>query len=118
MPALISRPRTAPCDAGCTGVHSYTSTDVRWCWQGAEPGRHAIDAEVVGGAFPEHVRRFLPQADPWRAWTGLEVEAKLTGVPALVLLRRRAAGAPADATITTSYTTSGDTLICTGVRHG
>lgn len=113
---LTATPRHTPCPTGCTGVHSYTATGFRWCWPGADPSRNAIDAEDIAGPFPARLRRELGAADPWRVWTALEVEAKLTDVPVLVLLRRRLAGAPAAPGIRLRYEHHGDTMICKGSR--
>jgi hypothetical protein len=49
----------------------------------------ALDAESVDTPIPPHVAARLPdaaQVDPVAAWTRLEVAAKLTGTPVLLLL--------------------------------
>lgn len=81
-------PRTGLCPAACGQVHSYTSDLVRWCWLHATRGVHALDVEL-NSAPPALIRRQFDGTDRefWRAWTGLEVTAKLTDVPALTLLR-------------------------------
>lgn len=58
-----------------------------------ETGRMAaLDAESVATVVPAHVGRWLdvPDADALTRWTKLEVMAKLTGTPVLLLLRDRA----------------------------
>lgn len=96
-------------------MHSYTSDGTRWCWVGAVRGRQALDAELISGPVPDVIaRRLSASEDPWRQWTALEVEAKLTDTPVLALLQRGGGEHPA---ITCSHQVFGQTLVCLGVRH-
>ncbi|NLE97499.1 MAG: hypothetical protein GX596_05860, partial [Propionibacterium sp.] len=87
-------PRSARCPQGCTGVHSYTSDDVRWCWPGAMPGRQALDVELVTDTPPAVAAGYPDAVTFFRAWTQLEVVAKLTDTPALTLVGRGCLGQP------------------------
>lgn len=78
--------RSDPCSADCTGVHSYTSDGMRWCWQDADPKHNAIDAEIIEVPPPALKKRHTGPECFWRAWTRLEVVAKLTNVPAALLV--------------------------------
>ena len=107
--------RGAPCVAACTSVHSYTHDGARWCWQGAERGQAAVDAEVTTADPPEHLRRRATGVDDfWAAWTELEVVAKLTDTPVLALLTRHGLPTPVPAGIRLDHLRVGDTLVCQG----
>lgn len=112
---LPHRPRGSACEDGCTGVHSYTADDTRWCWAGAQRGRHAVDAERIA-IPPPHLTARAPGLDFWRAWTELEVVAKLTGTPVLALLYRQGLGAPTPPGIIVEHRRQGEFHCCLGEK--
>lgn len=112
---LIRVPRAEPCPEGCTGVHSHTSDDVRWCWPGATPGREAFDVELVSTPPPALAARYDDDEEFHHAWTRLEVVAKLTDTPALTLLGRGELGAPAPRGVEVEYLDGFDgAVVCIG----
>ena len=113
---LPATPRGTACRDGCTGVHSYTADGTRWCWVGAVRGTHAIDAELTTNPPPEVLRRRFDGPDFWRAWTALEVVAKLTDTPALARLSTHGLGAALPPGVTVVHHRLGDTLVCLGWR--
>lgn len=113
---LPDTPRGTPCAEGCSGIHSYTADDTRWCWAGASRGRHAIDAELTVADPPPHLARRAVGLDFWPSWTQLEVVAKLTDTPSLALLSTHGLGAPLPDGVHVRHETHGDTLVCLGWR--
>jgi hypothetical protein len=112
---IVRVPRSQRCPDGCTGVHSYTSDDVRWCWQGADPARQALDAELTTSPPPPSLAsRYAGDEDFWRVWTRLEVVAKLTDTPVLTLLGRGELGRPAPPGISVSHLERDGAVIALG----
>lgn len=112
---LIRVPRADTCPEGCTGVHSYTGDDMRWCWPGATPGLEAFDVELTSTPPPAVASRYDGDEDFHRAWTRLEVVAKLTDTPVLTLLGRGLLGEPAPEGVQVEYPHGyGQAVVCIG----
>ena len=110
--------RDEPCPDGCTGVHSYTSDGIRWCWQGAGPAREAIDVELPTAPPPALTARHDGDEDFWLAWTRLEVVAKLTDTPVLTLVARGVLGRPAPSDIIVEHLFVDGAVVALGRRLG
>lgn len=117
-PVIVRVPRDERCPDGCTGVHSYTSDGIRWCWQGADPAREAIDVELPT-ATPRAVgSRYDGDEDFWLVWTRLEVVAKLTNTPILVLVARGGLDRPAPEDIAIEHVSIDGAIVALGRRLG
>lgn len=106
--------RDAPCPprrmgqrtkVACQRLHSYPPSVgdhlvQRWCWRPDGPVvRRAIDVEDASAAPPPELLA-AHRGDPsdfWLDWTNLEVIAKLTHTPVLLLVRQGALGAATSA---------------------
>ncbi len=110
-------PRTGDCRPACGHVHSYTADGVRWCWLHATRGVHAIDVEL-NNSPPERLRGQFDGTDRefWRAWTGLEVTAKLSGVPALTLVRNGELNQPRVRGLKLRYYETDSAVVCLGEK--
>ena len=114
---LITSRRGTTCPGGCLHIHSDTTDGRRWCWRPArpEPGvRYAVDVELTANPPAALARRLPSGEDFWRAWTRLEVVAKLLDTPVLTLLGRGELGAPAQAGISVEYVELDGALACLG----
>ena len=110
--------RDEPCPDGCTGVHSYTSDGIRWCWQDADPAREAIDVELPTAAPPAVGARYDGDEDFWVAWTRLEVVAKLTDTPMLTLVAQGHLGRPSPPDIAVEHLDLEGAIVALGRRAG
>ncbi|WP_093248223.1 hypothetical protein [Tessaracoccus oleiagri] len=114
---IVRVPRGERCPDGCTGVHSYTSDGIRWCWQGADAAREAIDVELPTAPPPAAVAaRYEGDEDFWLAWTRLEVVAKLTDTPMLTLVARGDLGRPAPSDIAVEHLFLDGAVVALGRR--
>ncbi len=109
---LIRSRRDLPCPDGCTLIHSYTSDDTRWCLRA--PGWGALDVERSTTPPPALAARLTSDEDFWRAWTRLEVVAKLTDTPVLTLLGRGLLGSPEPGHVEVAQFVVGDAVVCCG----
>lgn len=74
--------------------------------------------ELVTARPPEIIAGLASEGqDVWRSWTALEVIAKLTGVPILVMVQRHRLNVPDDPRITLAHHRFGDALCCMGERN-
>ncbi|MDU7361556.1 MAG: hypothetical protein E7L00_10165 [Propionibacteriaceae bacterium] len=115
--AIITSRRGTSCSGGCLHIHSYTADGIRWCWRPARPERrvrYAVDVELEVAPPPALARRLRTDEDFWRAWTRLEVVAKLLDVPALTLVGRGQLGAPPPLGISIEYVELDGALACLG----
>lgn len=100
-------------------LHSYTDDDVRWCWRPeALPGPGAIDVELPTTPPPPLAARLQGDEDFWRAWTRLEVVAKLTDTPVLTLVGRGQLGLPAPEGIVVEHRVVDGAVVCVGYDEG
>lgn len=116
---LVRSARKDACPAtGCAGVHSYTADETRWCWPGPSHPPRALDVELRTTP-PTHLAVRLPDGiDFWRAWTELEVIAKLSDTPVLTLLGRGLLGAPSPAWLQVGFAEWDDVVACFGCAAG
>ncbi len=110
---------TRDCPNGCAGIHSYTHLGQRWCWRPDEPGRFALDVELVTAAPPDRLLRrwrqhhpLVDQDDFWVHWTQAEALAKLTNVPILAWLQHHDLGDPSPAWAVVQHRVVGDVMCC------
>ena len=76
--------------------------------------RYAVDVELKVAPPPALAWRLRTDEDFWRAWTRLEVVAKLLDVPALTLVGRGELGAAAPPGIHIEYVQLDGALACLG----
>lgn len=97
------------------GLHTYPDEFERWCWRTGRSGSFAIDAEHLSRPLPSALVRFQPGAsrtDFWTAWTRLEVVAKLSDTPAVLLLKSGGLDGPLPPGVTIEHVRYGDTICC------
>ena len=76
--------------------------------------KYAVDVELTAEPPAVFARRLHSDDDFWRAWTKLEVVAKLLDTPVLTLVGRGELGAPPPSDINIEYVELNGALACLG----